>query len=503
MKTYNKLLAMAWMAIHPFCTKVHADQINWEKISHFFNFNTIEEKKRANLTTNIQLLVEEQLKLPSGQNLWKAFQFWEEQHPELGFQFEFTLLETQTAHIKLKKYEESSQIFTFEIICNEIFTNKTFKKQELLNINMLYRPCLIKLAVSDNPSNWEYHLREQKLPFFITLAHEFLHALNQLERIEQYWNSNLVYEYNKTEDLLNTLDDTIFMQDFLANKLKLKNDIGILSNKYLTLWGNKDNDDFLDEMTVILGSKRQIALNKKVFIGETTFLREYYKDKSIISWSHDGAHELRFWERMGLLLGKDYVTQILANSQFGLNKSKVASFYIDDHAGINFEKKEYRNSFEYPAIKKNAKSKIIELIKKKKVGCFFLKDNRRSKEKKIEVIEILKTKKSNVHLLPKCYRSIKLEKHQIVDTSEMNMEVLKKYSIEDADLIAQKLDYPVVIIAENDKEEGSLQYQCLIYTDSKRTKKISINSIEKILDASPEALKLYYDGVQFHAIVKN
>ena len=227
MNTPCKILAMAWMALRPFSTNVHADNINWEEVSHFFNFNTIEAEKRTHLETNIRLLVEEQLKLPSGQNLWKAFQFWEEKPSGLNFRFEFTLMETQTAHIKLKKYEESSQIFTFEIICNEIFTNKTFKKQELLNINMLYRPCLIKLAVSDNPSNWEYHLREQKLPFFITLAHEFLHALNQLERIEQYWNSNLVYEYNKTEDLLNTLDDTIFMQDFLANKLKLKNEFVI------------------------------------------------------------------------------------------------------------------------------------------------------------------------------------------------------------------------------------------------------------------------------------
>lgn len=116
---------------------------------------------------------------------------------------------------------------------------------------------------------------------------------------------------------------------------------------------------------------------------------------------------------------------------------------------------------------------------------------------------MLRAKEVGIVLLPKCYLSIKLEKHQIVDPSEVNMKALKKYSIEDADLIAQKLDYPVVIIAENDKEEGSLQYQCLIYTDSKRTKKISINSIEKILDASPEALKLYYDGIQFHAIVKN
>ena len=55
---------------------------------------------------------------------------------------------------------------------------------KLLNENMLYRPCLIKLVDPDDPEIWKYHLREQELPFFITLAHEFLHALNQLECID-------------------------------------------------------------------------------------------------------------------------------------------------------------------------------------------------------------------------------------------------------------------------------------------------------------------------------
>ena len=85
--TTCKLLATAWMAFHSFGTNVHADNINWEKVSHFFNFDTIvESEKRTNLETNIRLLVEEQLKLPSGQNLWKAFQFWEhKQRKELYF----------------------------------------------------------------------------------------------------------------------------------------------------------------------------------------------------------------------------------------------------------------------------------------------------------------------------------------------------------------------------------------------------------------------------------
>ena len=88
MNTTCKLLAAAWMAC---CTIVRADTIRWEDVSRYFNFETVveaekttnddpslEANRRTNLATNIHLLVEEQLKLPSGQNLWKAFRFWEE-----------------------------------------------------------------------------------------------------------------------------------------------------------------------------------------------------------------------------------------------------------------------------------------------------------------------------------------------------------------------------------------------------------------------------------------
>ena len=120
MNTPCKLLAMAWMALRPFCTNVHADTINWEKVSHFFNFEThTHEAQRTNLATNIQVLVEEQLKLPSGQNLWKAFLFWKKQHPELGFRFEFSLIEESEAYIELKNYK--NQTFLFEISLNKVF----------------------------------------------------------------------------------------------------------------------------------------------------------------------------------------------------------------------------------------------------------------------------------------------------------------------------------------------------------------------------------------------
>lgn len=280
------------MAIRPLfpCFAANIEKIQWGSISNYFNFNTItEEEKRTNLETNIRLLIEEQLKLPSGQNLWKAFQFWEKQHKGLAFRFKFSLMDSTGAHVELKKYEDESQTFIFEIAINKVFaedfkipfwqviknnlqqkTNLGFKK--LLNENMLYRPCLIKLVDSDDPDNWHYHLREQKLPFFVTLAHEFLHVLNQLECIEWLIEKNEDFSSPKSK-----------IQDFLFQKMNLRNNTDILKKQYKKLWENDDFDDSLDEMTVILGSKHEIEDNIFKSIGESTFLREYYNDDSIVS----------------------------------------------------------------------------------------------------------------------------------------------------------------------------------------------------------------------------
>ena len=353
MNTTCKLLATAWMAFHSLGTNVHADHVNWEKVSHFFNFDTIvEREKRTNLETNIRLLVEEQLKLPSGQNLWKAFQFWEQQHPELGFQFEFFLMSNPEAEVTLKNLKNSfdgKQIFCFEVTLNEVFTEE-LETNKILQENILYRPCLIKLIDPDNPNNWHYHLREQELPFFITLAHEFLHALNQLERIDwilmkfgvknidelllkfkiedffekicllnnlfdeqEKYEFKLYFEFlkeNYKSCILGFLDEIISMQKFLMQHLKLDDCCKVLALKYKALWQNKGNDDSLDEMTVILQSKRQISFNETFCIGETTFLQEFYDDDSIVSWSHYSVNSVKFWKKMSVVLGKEYVNNV-------------------------------------------------------------------------------------------------------------------------------------------------------------------------------------------------
>ena len=158
---------------------VFSNPITWDDVKHFFDFSSVNNNQQDPLETNVRVLIEQQLHLKeSGQNLWKAFLYFE---TKLSFKFIFELNEESSASITLNKFEigevaNTPGIFYFKVICNKVFSERKLSEQEIRGINMLFRPCLIK--VDD-----KYLLREQELPFFITLAHELLHALNQLERI--------------------------------------------------------------------------------------------------------------------------------------------------------------------------------------------------------------------------------------------------------------------------------------------------------------------------------
>ena len=135
---------------------------------------------------------------------------------------------------------------------------------------MLYRPCLIKL-------NAQYHLREQQLPFFITLAHELLHVLNQLERLQEIVTNHheefvgKIIQSPTSNYLADSIDTILTIQAFLKEKLGIKDDDLCLEEHYKALWQNGEIDDSLDEMSVILGCNRKISPTEEAFIGETTF----------------------------------------------------------------------------------------------------------------------------------------------------------------------------------------------------------------------------------------
>ena len=209
--------------------------------------------------------------------------------------------------------DDKKKIFYFKIRCNKMFSERVFLREEILEVNMLCRPCLIKL-------NGKYHLREQKLPFFITLAHEFLHALNQLECIQKISLENVkldIFVTKNSIEFYKNLDSIKPIQTFLCEKLEIEKNSTILKEECTKLWQNDDVDDSLDEMSVILGSNRKIGDNISTFIGETTFLQEYFGDNSIISWSHNGAHDYEFYrEGMNILLESEYVECVL-NAFYG------------------------------------------------------------------------------------------------------------------------------------------------------------------------------------------
>ncbi|MFQ6723176.1 MAG: hypothetical protein ACLRFH_02100, partial [Opitutales bacterium] len=326
-------------------------------------------------------------------------------------------------------FAENHRIPHWHKISRDLESNLALKR--FLNINMLYRPCLIKLIDPDNLSNWNYHLREQKLPFFITLAHEFLHALNQLERIDLYWFTYCTFEdFNK--NFLRTLDDMISMYDFLTNKLDLQKNSIIFQKTCKELWGN---NHFLDEMTVILSSERKISCEKTVFIGETTFLREYYQDDTIISWSHNSAKNIDFWQKMSAILNKNYVNKVLKNKQFGFEKSNIKQFEFDQNQEINKESLKYTIPESFEDYKQEAQSKINNNVASK-----ISIENQITHQS--QVFESLKTKQG-LSLLPKYYTSITLEGYELVDlldntdifSEEMIFEKFKNFLNENCGLL--------------------------------------------------------------------
>lgn len=101
--------------------------------------------------------------------MWKAFLYLSKQD-KFTFVFQFELQDTCFASILLKEYDSKCKKIIFQINCSDVFSQKFASTEELIGTNMLCRPCLVELSE-------DYYLREQTLPFFITLAHEFLHAL--------------------------------------------------------------------------------------------------------------------------------------------------------------------------------------------------------------------------------------------------------------------------------------------------------------------------------------
>ncbi|MFQ6723445.1 MAG: hypothetical protein ACLRFH_03520, partial [Opitutales bacterium] len=200
---------------------------------------------------------------------------------------------------------------------------------------------------------------------------------------------------------------------FLMQKLGLQKSEEILQSKYKVFWQNGKNDDSLDEMTVILGSERRIGEVEFVFIGETTFLREYYHDNTIISWSHDSAKNIDFWQKMSIVLQKKYVKNVFNACKFNLNTLNIQAFMLDKdqnllekyyfYEGNTTQLEDLQKYLQTEVYANGIAQKTTVLLKNRSVFCSggkFIK----KVEKEFWNFVIYATKSSSIRLLPKYWK---------------------------------------------------------------------------------------------------
>lgn len=265
---------------------VYCCDVKLEQVWHFFR---IDEQQQI-LANNIHNLVEEQLRFSSGQSMWKALLYFYDQIP-----FVFNFVKRVSFAISLKSYDINTQNLVFEVDIPEAFCEENSSTKTIV----AQRPCLIKL-------NDKYEISSNGIPAFIALAHEFLHALNNLERI-QYTEKDINTLY--TNENFDELDKTISMQQFLITLLKIPPESLLLQEAYKDNWQNGAFDDSLDEMTVILGRNFKTGENVRTYIGESKFLEEL-NNCHVVALSHNNIIDLEYWLKCRVVIEYSYLTEI-------------------------------------------------------------------------------------------------------------------------------------------------------------------------------------------------
>ena len=251
------------------------------------------------------------LDCPQGQFLLQALFYQhkclaEKENP-INFKINIEIKEAEEGSNTTFSYEDVDENFLVKI---ELATCESNRK-----IQILKRPILIQ-------HNDLYRLHKLEVPDYIILAHELLHALNHAELFSSNQEA-LIKEYKKTFEQQQITFRRNAIQKFLCQKLELEESSIILKDTYKEFWENpydndeeglKDLGDSLDEMATILCSKHEIGQGKWEKIGETLFLREYYKDKKyedLISWSHYDVTARMIFDKNKILLNSVYVKEVL------------------------------------------------------------------------------------------------------------------------------------------------------------------------------------------------
>lgn len=124
-----------------------------------------------------------------------------------------------------------------------------------------------------------------EIPGYICFSHELSHVLNILEYLNDCIFKNK--EIHFSNDQKNGETHLNGVNSYLQTKLKFNWNLLKRQNQKQS-WGTINA---LDELSVIVGSKREISENSFVYLGETDFIREFYTDLSskleFFCWTHE------------------------------------------------------------------------------------------------------------------------------------------------------------------------------------------------------------------------
>jgi hypothetical protein len=250
--------------------------------------NNLQSEEEAAL----KRMIEEQLGHPSTNNMWEVIldraQFIKD---KFGVSVKFKFIEYKEDETALKAAPAGT---------NFAYTNCTLnKKPEEIKLTIRYEDfnggiedsCAYRPVLVLTPNLIQGGLSCYFIPSYISLAHELLHALL---RLEYFCRVSCKCSLLGRVKEISERKPKNFHNFLLGGCCGYFQGLKKLGRDFTQLWGNINLQ--YEEMEVILKRRYRRCINSTavgfVWLGETVFMREYYRENGIICWTHRIMDEL-------------------------------------------------------------------------------------------------------------------------------------------------------------------------------------------------------------------